>query len=295
MEALTPVRTADIQIRDPFILKHGGVYYLYGSTDRDIWKGPGTGFDVYTGRDLENWEGPVQAFKPPEGFWGERNFWAPEVYGRGGAFYMFASFMGGGHMRGTAILKSDSPDGPFLPWSDGAVTPRDWMCLDGTLYEDGGGPWMVFCHEWVQTGDGAVCAARLDETLARAVSEPVTLFTSSQAAWSRKVFSPGNNIEGYVTDGCFLHKTRGGKLLMLWSCMGANGYCLGYAVSESGGILGPWRQARQPLFARDGGHGMVFRAYDQRLLLALHSPNDTPRERAVFIEIEETDDGLVVV
>ena len=285
--------TRDIQIRDPFILRHGGLYYMYGSTDGDIWGGRGTGFDVYAGRDLTEWEGPIRAFRPPDGFWGTRNFWAPEVYEYGGAFYMLASFMGDGFMRGTAVLRAERPGGPFLPWSQGAVTPRDWMCLDGTLHIDGDGrPWIIFCHEWVQTGDGTICAARLDGELTRAVSEPVTLFASSDAPWSRKAFSPSNNIEGYVTDGCFTHRTETGRLLMLWSCMGEKGYCLGYAVSESGGVQGPWTQAERPLFAEDGGHGMIFRAYDGRLLLALHSPNRTPFERAVFIELEETEGGL---
>ena len=58
-----------IQIRDPFILKHAGYYYMYGSTDKNIWYGPGTGFDVYKSTDLENWSGPIPAFRPPKGFW----------------------------------------------------------------------------------------------------------------------------------------------------------------------------------------------------------------------------------
>ena len=36
-----------------------------------------------------------------------------------------------------------------------AVTPDGWQSLDGTLYVDRSGkPWMVFCHEWLQVGDG---------------------------------------------------------------------------------------------------------------------------------------------
>ncbi|MCL2702614.1 MAG: glycoside hydrolase family 43 protein [Defluviitaleaceae bacterium] len=284
---------ADIQIRDPFILKHGGLFYMYGSTDKDIWRGNGVGFDVYTGQDLVNWDGPFPAFRPPEGFWGTRNFWAPEVFACKNEFFMFASFIGDGFMRGTAILKSERPTGPFLPWSRGAVTPANWMCLDGTLHiDESGEPWIVFCHEWVQVGDGTVCAARLSADLSGAVSEPVKLFSSSEAVWSRKAFSPSNNIEGYVTDGCFLHRMSGGKLLMIWSCIGEMGYCLGYAVSESGHVLGPWKQAKKPLFAEDGGHGMIFRDFEDRLMLAMHSPNKTPNERAVFVGLEETADGL---
>ena len=78
---------------------------------------------------------------------------------------MFASFIGKGYNRGTAVLKSERPEGPFLPHSEGAVTPRTG-CLDGTLYiDENKQPWIVFCHEWVQIIDGAVCAARLSDDL----------------------------------------------------------------------------------------------------------------------------------
>ena len=52
---------------------------------------------------------------------------------------MFASFKAAGVCRGTQILVADHPKGPFVPHSDGPVTPRDWECLDGTLYVDPGG------------------------------------------------------------------------------------------------------------------------------------------------------------
>ena len=287
------MKAKNIQIRDPFILNHRGRYYLTGSTDKDIWKGSGTGFDIYISDDLEEWMGPVPAFRPPQGFWGTKNFWAPEIYAYDGSFFMFASFIGDDTMRGTAILKADKPEGPYLPWSEGAVTPSDSMCLDGTLHVDEAGkPWMVYCHEWVQIGDGQICAVRLRDDLKCALTDPVSLFSSSQATWSKKAFSPSNNMEGHVTDGCFLHRLANGKLVMIWSCIGEKGYCLGYAVSESGSILGPWVQAEDVLFAEDGGHGMIFRTNEGRLFLTVHAPNDSPNERMVLNEIAETDDGL---
>ncbi|NLW03157.1 MAG: family 43 glycosylhydrolase [Clostridiaceae bacterium] len=287
------LKTGDIQIRDPFVLKENRNYYLFGSTDRDIWKGPGTGFDAYVGHDLEYWEGPYPAFRPDAGFWGKDNFWAPEVYEYRGAWYMFATFRGENMMRGTAILKARHPLGPYEPWSEGAVTPKDRMSLDGTLFvDDDGQPWMVFCHEWVQIKDGAICAMKLSKDLKKPAGEPVELFRSTLAPWSVMVESKSNNVKGWVTDGPFLHRMNNRKLLMLWSCMGPSGYCIGYAVSRSGNILGPWKQANAPLFDRDGGHGMIFETYDGRLLLAIHTPNKTPHERAAFFPLRETDEGL---
>lgn len=151
----------NLQIRDPFVLplagqRQGeGLYYLYGSTDSNIW-GKGTGFNAYTGKDLEHWEGPFPVFRPGTDFYAERNFWAPEVYEYGGSYLMFATFRRKDNdLLGTAVLISQHPLGPFLPHSEGPVTPADWSSLDGTLHLDHQGqPWMVFCHEWQQTGDG---------------------------------------------------------------------------------------------------------------------------------------------
>lgn len=289
------MRIDEIQIRDPFILKDNHKYFLYGSTDKNIWNGQGIGFDCYIGEDLETWEGPFKAFRPEDGFWGTRNFWAPEVFKYQGQYYMFSSFMSDTHMRGTAILKSEDPRGPFLEWSNGAVTPTDWMCLDGTLYMDKRGiPWMVFCHEWVQIGDGTICAIQLTDDLQQAVGQPIELFKSSTASFSKLVESKSSQISGYVTDGCFLYEMKNGKLLMLWSCMGEQGYCIGYAISETGDLLGNWMQCREPIFKRDGGHGMIFDTYDGRLMLTIHTPNNTPKERAAFFELMEFEDGIKI-
>ncbi|MDR0568397.1 MAG: glycoside hydrolase, partial [Spirochaetaceae bacterium] len=79
------MKCADIQIRDPFLLRDKDKWYLFGSTDKDIWRGPGVGFDVYISAESdakppEEFAGPFPAFRPPPGFWSSANFWAPEVY-----------------------------------------------------------------------------------------------------------------------------------------------------------------------------------------------------------------------
>ncbi len=289
-ESTSPKLTlGDIHMRDPFVLPHeDGWYYLYGSTDENIWSGPATGFDAYRSKDLAAWEGPFPAFRPQPGFWSDTNYWAPEVHRYRGKYYMFATFKAEGVRRGTQILISDSPLGPFRPHSDGPATPREWECLDGTLYvDDAGKPWMVFCHEWVQAKDGTVEAIELSETLDRAVSAPVTLFRASDAPWVEAVNSAKHGT-GYVTDGPFLHRCADGTLLMLWSSFRGGRYAQGIARSESGGVLGPWRQEAEPIYESDGGHGMIFARFDGALRLALHTPNRTPDERPAFVPVEET-------
>jgi len=289
---------SEIQIRDPFVLRVAAErhYYLFGTTDKNAWNGPGTGFDCYRSRDLAEWEGPIAAFRPPSDFWATTQFWAPEVHEFRGHFYMLATFKAPGVHRGTQVLKADRAEGPFAPWSDGPVTPRHWECLDGTLHVDEtGAPWMVFCHEWLQVGDGEIVAIRLSDDLRRAADEPELLFRASSAPWARP---HQNDYEGhwspafpkppgdfFVTDGPFLHRAEDSSLFMLWSSNGAQGYAMGLARSASGAVHGPWLQEPEPLWAHDGGHGMIFRSFDEKLFVTLHQPNQTPRERAIFREL----------
>ena len=80
---------------------------------------------------------------------------------------------------------------------------------------------------------------------------------------------------------------------MLWSSFGPDSkYRIGLAVSESSLITGPWKQMDEPLYSADGGHGMLFHSIEGKLYLAIHSPNNSPDERAVFIEMIE-EDGMI--
>ncbi len=279
------MRRDEINVRDPFVLVHGGKYYLYGTRGATCW-GPADGFDVYVSEDMENWSEPIVCFHNDGSFWADRNYWAPEVYAYQGAFYMFASFKRQDVKRGTAVLKADSPLGPFVPHSEGCVTPRDWECLDGTLYvSKAGKPYMVFCHEWVQAGDGEVCAIELTADLSAPVGEPRLLFHASDAAWCQ-VKHHSSGVSGCVTDGPFMWRTADGTLLCLWASFSEGGYTEGVAVSDNGEIDGVFTQV-EPLFMDDGGHGMVFRALDGQLYLTLHSPNTHLEERPFFHPITE--------
>ena len=280
------MKTADIQIRDPFIYVKDGYYYLYGSTDADIWKTRGHGFEGYRSRDLIDWEDLGNVLDRPEGYWGEINFWAPELHEYKGCCYLFASFKGTGFERGTAVFKADKPEGPFRPWSRTALTPPEWSCLDGTLYVEDGQPYLVFCHEWTQIGDGEICRLPLTQDLSAPAGEPVTLFKATDAKWPKLVHHSSGK-DGYVTDGPFMYTNVKGELLMLWSTLSQEGYALTTAKSASGKLEGPWLQRSTPFFNENGGHGMLFRNLDGELMLTLHSPNQTPFERAQFIKVDE--------
>lgn len=294
------MKNHDVNIRDPFVLTHQGRYYMYGTRGKTCW-GHADGFDVFTGTDLMNWDGPFEVFHAPEGFWADRHFWAPEVHLYNGRFYLFASFKSETLCRGTQILISDSPLGPFMIHSDGPVTPRDWECLDGTLYVDGKGcPYIVFCHEWLQVKDGRICALQLSGDLSKSVGVPMLLFRGSDPTWADR------DEANYVTDGPFLFSASDGELSMIWSSFvhhrsnasaQANeegNYVQAVSRSTNGCIDGTWIHDSKLLFEKDGGHGMIFKDLAGMLKLALHKPNTTLQERPCFFDLVEKDGILGV-
>lgn len=291
----------DINIRDPYILpvEKEGVYYMYASSPtREDGKVYG-GMVAYKSRDLKNWEGPVRVFDVPRDNWITGTVWAPEVHKYKGKYYLFATLNSDikwkgdkqGHPaythRATQVFWSKSPEGPFLPFEEKTpFTPLYEMALDGTLWVENGVPYMVYCHEWVETLDGEMNLVQLKKDLSGTVGEPIRLFCASAAKWS----TGANRADGsktYVTDGCFLYRSKSGKLLMMWSSFMNGTYAVGIAESTTGKIIGPWRQQQEPIFV-NGGHSMLFRTFDGRLCLVLHSPNSPGgSERAKIMELED--------
>lgn len=274
--------------RDPYVLHHDGKYYIYT-----------TGWNCYVSQGDElsvmGWKVQRDIVQLPEDFAGDN--WAPEVHYYDGAFYMFTTYRSTKNdHRGCAIFRSESPTGPFVLHTDGHNTPSDWDAIDGTLYVDEEGqPWMVFVHEWTSTDDGIgrMDCVKLSKDLKTTISEPVELFRADDPSWG---------IGNPVTDGCFLYKTEGGQLLMLWSTWDARGYCVGIVRSESGSILGPWTHDEERLFSKsilgdfDGGHGMIFSDSNEKLWLSIHSPNNADGMRPtipVLIPIKEENNTLV--
>lgn len=296
------MKTSEIILRDPFVLPENGKYYLYGTRSLTCW-GEADGFDAYVSEDLENWEGPFEVFRKTEDFPFDKNYWAPEVHrietskeqlngsiSTEPAYYMFATFNTVAEdMKGTLILKADNPLGPFVPHSEGKITPKEWNCLDGTFYLSPEGiPYMIFSHEWVDIYDGEICAVRLAPDLKKPDGTPFTLFKASSAkSWVRPISHrkyPGKDI--FVTDGPFAFRNEEGTLFIIWSGFGENGYVEAVAYSDNGDVTGHWTQSEKLLYSENGGHGMLFKTYEGQLMLTLHYPNDNYHEHPVFIPVK---------
>ncbi|MFI9169318.1 glycoside hydrolase family 43 protein [Streptomyces lincolnensis] len=309
-------------LHDPFVVADTGTrtYHLYTSNDPTVSGVSGTGTMVYRSHDLREWTRPDVVFRTAdqEGLWASDGGWAPEVHAWNGRYYLFTTlhnedrplavppagpwgtpFQIRTHMRGTVTAVSDSLLGPFTVVDPTRPTPpENLMTLDGTLHVDPAGqPWMVYAHEWLQTIDGTMEAVRLTPDLSGTVGDPVHLFKASDAPWLGEQIPGGlpHQLPPYITDGPQLHRTPDGPLLMLWSTYEKNvpgadgtlsgGYVQTYAVSDSGDLTGPWRQ-RRPLVRDDSGHGMLFDAFDGRLMMILHRPFTNARGKLYEMRLD---------
>ena len=287
------------RIRDPFILADDATktYYLYETTDPYKGRPYARGVSVRMSKDLRMWSRPQPVMSvPPKDHC--RTVWAPEVYKVGDRYLMFATLSfypdrEGARgpnasrlecRRGTWIYESSSPTGPFRLVSGKPATPEDMMALDGTLFMDGGKPYMVFCLEWVQAKTGGMCAAALKPDFSGLAETPRRLFDATAAAPKSR-----------VTDGPFLHRMKGGRLFMIWSTFRktGEGYCVMQTESESGTVYGPWKN-HKVIYGKNGGHGALFRTFEGALKLVLHGPNRRGLEHLRILDVAETADGLSV-
>ncbi len=86
MKTSTVTNPIPLKFGDPFLLHASdGRYYMYGTS-------LGDGFEAFVSDDLIDWDSCGQVYKggaPDQ--WNLDCFWAPEVYERGGKYYLFYS------------------------------------------------------------------------------------------------------------------------------------------------------------------------------------------------------------
>ena len=301
----------DFFIRDPYVLADNGVYYMYGTR----YDGS---FDVFTSTDLMVWEKQGQCFVPEGDFWGgTTNFWAPEVYkytyNGETAYYMFATFLSNETIakdeslnmsydnegvRGTAVLKAESPLGPFKEYSDGALTLEAHDCLDGTLYVDEDGtPYMIYAHEHTcgacHNGNvrvGEMNYVQLSEDLKTTIGEHKEWFSAADYKgdykWNGETLKDGGT---FLTDGPFVYNI-GTQKYLLWTTSELNkdGSYIQLAISFStiGDVTGAGVETNSSvLYGSDtpGGHAMIFTGFDEQTYMILHTPNSGDVKSKLFV------------
>ncbi len=292
-----------IRLSDPFILadKKTATYYMTGTGGR-LWKS----------KDLQTWTGPYAIAQTDPQSWMGPNpmIWAAELHEYKGRYYYFATFTNKAvnidtvkgnviERRASHVLVSDQPDGPYVPMKDSIYLPADMPTLDGTFWVDKDQrPYMVYCYEWLQNWDGTIEKIELKPDLSGSIGKGHLLFKASASPWSKERDDKGRIIFNKVTDGPFLFNTQTGRLGMLWTSWIFNVYTQGVAYSESGTLDGPWVHEKDPITPPNFGHGMLFKTFEGKLLMSVHShredtPGQTIRIPHLF-EVDDSGDRLVV-
>ena len=262
----------ELHLRDPFIIVVGERYYLTGTLSHENIS-DGYGVPLYESCDLKTWAGPKLIVEQAKGFSNYSCFWAPEIHKVDNEFWLFVTLEPKGGKRGTYLLKSEQIDGEYA--FVGRVTPEDMFSLDGTLYEENGEKYVVYCYEWVEAHDGHIRAVKLlDGGKGIDLSSDRLLFKASA-----NVFYPRAN-PNKITDGPFMYKDEG-KLKMLWSTVGSNKAYMLISATSKGGLFDEWVQDVL-VYDEDGGHGMIFNTLEGERKILIHAPNGRNAEKGFF-------------
>ncbi len=262
----------DIHIRDPFVFVENGKYYLLGTTGGDCWHA-GSDLTLYTSNDLENFE-EVGCMVEPETLQGYCNIWAPELHFYNGRYYLIVSLFREDIGRGSMILMSDTLDGKFTPLTGEYITPKQWGCLDATLFVWQDKPYLYFSYEWTTPeGDGAIYVAELSNDLKTIVGTPKRVIDGKTSGVAIELVSGA--YRGYVAEGPYAVK-EDGKIALYWSAISKDGYCVARNTAED--IFLDYIFDRM-VFTKDGGHCMVFTDLDNTAKITFHQPNNSPNER----------------
>lgn len=292
-----------IRLSDPAILadKETHMYYMTG-TGGLLWKS----------KDLKLWNGPYDVAKTDPNSWmgPKPMIWAAELHLFKNKYCYFATFTNQNkkidtvagiaiERRASHILVSDKAQGPYLPMKDDIYLPANKPTLDGTFWIDTNGkPYMIYCYEWLQNGNGTIEKIELKPDLSGSIGEGKLLFKASDSPWSREKDAAGNDKPNKVTDGPYLFKTDSGRLGMLWTSWIYDVYTQGAAYSVSGTLDGPWIQEKEPLTPPNFGHGMLFKTFEGKWLMSLHSHKEvngkTIRIPKLF-EVDLSGDKLTIV
>lgn len=255
-----------LMFADPYILFEKGVYYAYGTYS-------GEGIAVATSKDLVHWKlGVGKAQKNlamyRDDVYGERHFWAPEVYRRKDGKYVMV------YSGDTCVCAAvaDSPLGPFVNAEKKPVLEGNDK-IDNSIFVDGDGrAWMVYVC-WNSDGLDLI---EMDKDLMhpKAGAKPVHLFGSDPGTWERRVSGC------HTCEGPFILK-HGGLYYITYSCNDYKNpaYALGVATAKK--ITGPWKKCAKtnPMLLRKAGlygtgHHSFFRDAKGNLKIVFHAHTD---------------------
>ena len=245
-----------VPLADPFILCDDGVYYAYGTGSPD-------GIRVFVSPDLKRWYYPdgredYLALDKKDSY-GDRWFWAPEVYRIDDIYYMYYS--ADEHI---CVATAKSPLGPFVQTEKQPMLEE--RGIDNSLFIDKDGTPYLF---WVRFRQGnEIWMAQLEKDYKTVIPTTLRFCTRMWQKWER--------VWPAVNEGPFVVEHKG----IYYLTYSANSYespKYGIGCATARKITGPWKKYDDnPLLqSPDGlagtGHHAVFRDKKGRLKVVFHS------------------------
>lgn len=251
-----------IPLADPYILYHEDTYYAYGTSSDE-------GFEVYYSDNLLEWNKHPEMLLKREDSFGEKWFWAPEVYYNAinKRFYLFYSAE-----EHICVATSDSPLGPFRQETKEPM--RTEKAIDSSLFiDDKGTPYIYFVRF---TNGNVIWVAELEDDWVTIKEETLTMcLETSDSGWETSL--------GKVNEGASVIK-RDDVYYMLYSAndFRSQDYGVGYAIATS--PLGPWKKsAENPILQTPTnglvgtGHGAYFEDKDGKGKYVFHAHHDVQK------------------
>ncbi len=289
------------RLGDPFILAENGTYYMYATTARTEKHGLQTGFDVHIAEKLEGpWTNAGGCLETVS--WSADLFWAPEVYKRGGKYYMFFTT----RHKDTKKLQiaaaiADNPLGPFTDLGR-PLFATDYSVIDSSVYFEGNDAWLYYVKDVSDNViDGVhvsqIYCVRLAPSLTEVTGEH-KLLTTPDTEWETSL-----DPKWQWNEGPFVFKHEN-KYYLSYSvnCYNNPLYSVCYAVSDNPD--GPFiKAAENPILMKTDeisgpGHNMYFTDFDGNFMTAYHVHTDKDRpsgdRRACFSRAFIKDGKLVI-
>ncbi|MCS3554717.1 MULTISPECIES: glycoside hydrolase family 43 protein [unclassified Sphingobacterium] len=275
----------DVAFGDPFVLydQETDAYYMYGTG------GVENSFVAYSSKDLKQWKnrGTVYTAQQDKS-WGTKDFWAPEVYKRGGKYYMFYS----AHWKENpndelenyriGIATSTNPTGPFIDLTGRPLFDPGYPIIDGNVYfaEDGRlylyysrccykNPVQSEIAAWAkQQGmfdeieESWIYGVELASDFSHVIGEPTLLLRppisrdDKQSEWESRSVTSGE-VNRRWTEGSYLFK-HNNLYYMMYSAnhFGGENYAVGYATASN--PLGPFeKSATNPILQKNISNGGI--------------------------------------
>ncbi len=246
-----------VPLADPFIMLYNDVYYAYGTGSEE-------GIEVMTSTDLKTWQRVANSQNKvalhKDNSYGNRWFWAPEVYHVNGKFYMYYSAE-----EHICVAISDSPLGPFKQTEQKPMLEGE-KAIDNSLFiDDDGTPYLFFSR----FNDGLnIWVAQLEPDLMTIKKETMHSCIRVSQQWEQ--------VWPRVNEGAFVIKHEG----IYYMTYSANSYespFYGIGCATASNIMGEWTKypdnplLQKPKSLVGAGHSCTFTDKNGNLKVVFHA------------------------